>query len=89
MEEVSLVWFLIENRILLPVVFPTGKEPVIPAKTLLDHMHFEDVDAAESNKTTTTFFKAMLMNWKIERKVFSKKMCCLFVCLSFTQTWKN
>ena len=25
MEEVSLVHFLIENRVLLPVVFPTGK----------------------------------------------------------------
>ena len=91
MEEVSLVRFLIENHILLPVVFPTGKERVIPAKTLLDHMRFEDVDAAESNKTTATFFQSYVNELEDRKEgIFQKNvLSTLFVCLSFTQTWKN
>ena len=57
MEEVSLVRFLTENHVLLPVVFPTDKERVIPAEALLDHMRFEDVDAPDSNRTTAMFFQ--------------------------------
>ena len=48
MEEVSLVRFLTENHVLLPVVCPTDKKRVIPAEALVNHMRFENVDAAES-----------------------------------------
>ncbi|CAB3995641.1 E3 ubiquitin- ligase UPL2-like [Paramuricea clavata] len=60
MEEVSLITFLIKNRILTQVVFPTDQERIIPAEHLLEHTRFEEEDVSESNKTTAMFFRSYI-----------------------------
>ena len=75
MEEVSLITFLIKNRILTQVVFPTGQERIIPAERLLEHTRFEEEDVSESNKTTAMFFRSYI------KEIAEKKEGTACTCL--------
>ena len=83
MEEVSLVRFLTEKHVLLPVVCPTHKKRVIPAEALVDHIRFENVDAAES---TVMFFQSYIQELEDSKKGIFKDVLLFFDCLSFMLT---
>ena len=76
MKEVSLITFLIKNRILTQVVFPTDQERIIPAERLLEHTRFEE-DVSESNKTTAMFFRSYIKEIA-ERKEGTAHVCNIY-----------